>query len=242
LSDSSPCSFLEWDSNFFGRRIARVESHRLNAELVARISEWCRENTIDCLYLLADADDSQTVVCAEEWKAHFVDIRVTMESDDLSLTTSGPSVRACRDEDLPLLRRIARSSHHDGRFFFDSRFQPEQCESFYETWIVRSSEGFADKVLVAELNGRPAGYVTCHFEGASKRGRIGLFAVGEDARGYGMGQDLTAAALHWFSEKQVEHVEVVTQGRNVAAQRLYAKCGFRIRSLSVWYHKWFNRE
>src|SRR5580692_11543770 len=81
LAESRPCSFLEWDSQFFGRRIGRVEGHRLDAELRSRISAWCLENAIDCLYFLADANDSQTVVCAEEWKAHFVDIRVTMESD-----------------------------------------------------------------------------------------------------------------------------------------------------------------
>ena len=240
MKESSPCSFLEWDSHFFARRIGRVEGHRLDAELRSRISEWCREQAIDCLYFLADSNDSQTVVCAEEWKAHFVDIRVTMEFDDMPRTTSGTNVRACRDEDLPSLRRIARTSHLDGRFFFDPGFQKEQCESFYETWITRSYEGFADAVLVAELDGKPAGYVTCHLERPSLKGRIGLFAVGEEARGFGVGQSLTGGALHWFAGKQVEHVEVVTQGRNVAAQRLYAKCGFQIRSLSIWYHKWFN--
>jgi hypothetical protein len=31
----------------------------------------------------------------------------------------------------------------------------------------------------------------------------------------------------------------VTQGKNIAAQRLYQKNGFLIRDLQLWYHKWY---
>jgi hypothetical protein len=31
----------------------------------------------------------------------------------------------------------------------------------------------------------------------------------------------------------------VTQGRNLAAQRLYQRTGFLIRDLQLWYHKWY---
>jgi hypothetical protein len=32
---------------------------------------------------------------------------------------------------------------------------------------------------------------------------------------------------------------VVTQGNNLAAQRLYQTCGFLSRDLQLWYHKWY---
>jgi len=35
---------------------------------------------------------------------------------------------------------------------------------------------------------------------------------------------------------------VVTQGRNLAAQRLYQRNGFVTASLQLWYHRWFPRE
>jgi hypothetical protein len=31
---------------------------------------------------------------------------------------------------------------------------------------------------------------------------------------------------------------VVTQARNVPAQRLYQKCGFITRSVELWFHRW----
>ena len=46
-------------------------------------------------------------------------------------------------------------------------------------------------------------------------------------------------AIEWFKNKDVRKIEVVTQGRNIPALRLYQKCGFQIQSLQIWYHKWF---
>jgi ribosomal protein S18 acetylase RimI-like enzyme len=31
---------------------------------------------------------------------------------------------------------------------------------------------------------------------------------------------------------------VVTQGRNIASQRLYQKHGFVTQSIQLWYHRW----
>jgi hypothetical protein len=46
---SAVCSYLEWDSNFFGLRIGRIESHRLDPEVLTAATEWAHENQIDCL-------------------------------------------------------------------------------------------------------------------------------------------------------------------------------------------------
>jgi hypothetical protein len=53
---------------------------------------------------------------------------------------------------------------------------------------------------------------------------------------------LVNSALKWFSKNGVKIVSVVTQGRNIAPQKLYQKCGFISYSTMIWYHRWFNRE
>ena len=40
--------------------------------------------------------------------------------------------------------------------------------------------------------------------------------------------------------KKIKKLYVVTQGRNIRAQRLYQKNGFIIKSSGIWYHKWLN--
>ena len=152
---------------------------------------------------------------------------------------------------------MASTSHRDTRFYSDAHFPRPLCDALYARWIQASCEGFADAVLVIGPAGAPLGYVTCHLDTPPpgrpapaeardahdhppRGGRIGLIAVGEDARGRGLGPLLVRAAVDWLGGHGAAAVSVVTQGRNVAAQRLYQRCGFLTRDLHLYYHKWFD--
>ena len=82
------------------------------------------------------------------------------------------------------------------------------------------------------------GYISCHQLNA-KVGSIGLVGVKSNARGMGIGQQLIDRSLEWFSGNGAHSVEVVTQGRNIRAQRFYQRSGFISNSVMCWYHKWF---
>jgi dTDP-4-amino-4,6-dideoxy-D-galactose acyltransferase len=94
-------------------------------------------------------------------------------------------------------------------------------------------------VFVAESGQKPVGYVACRL-GERQTGQIELLGVDTPAQGVGLGMRLVMAALEWFAANRATGVSVVTQGRNVAAQRLYQKCGFTTESLRLWYHCWFE--
>lgn len=237
------CAFLDWDSEFFGCRIASVRGQRLSKRQAFEIDEWCRASRIDCLYFLADLEDPETIRLAEEYLFRLVDIRVTLTSNlvDVSEIRSGAGrIRPGRQEDISALRKIARSNHTSSRFYFDGKFPTERCQSLYETWIEKSCSGYADAVFVPELNGEPVGYISCHLK-PDGTGSIGLAGLASEARGKEVGTELVQAAQRWFVEKNVKQVSVVTQGRNVAAQRLYQRCGFSTQSLQLWYHRWFTK-
>jgi dTDP-4-amino-4,6-dideoxy-D-galactose acyltransferase len=241
-----PCEFLPWDTNFFGRRIARVREHRLDPHRTKEILEWCRVQSIECLYFLADSDHAETVRLAENHGFRFVDIRVTLQQS-IRGQQSAPKdhradaaamIRLARASDIPFLQAIARNCHSDSRFYYDPGFPTASCEALYETWIKRSCEDYADAVLVAELDDQPVGYVSCHLRADPPHGQIGLVGLAEQARGHGLGQILVNRSLDWFAQHNISQVSVVTQGRNVAAQRLYQRCGFLIQSVQLWFHRW----
>jgi dTDP-4-amino-4,6-dideoxy-D-galactose acyltransferase len=229
--------YLEWDSRFFGRRIARVRGHRLGDSLLAEILEWCSAQQIDCLYLLAAADDARTIRLAQGNAFDFVDIRMTFERSLEALPEESYGIRPARPEDLSPLRRITGQSFIDSRFYYDHHFDRARCDDLYAAWIERSCQGYADCVLVAELNGKAAGYVTCCL-GPSQTGSIGLIAVDPQAQGCGIGQRLVVSALHYFRNHSMTSATVVTQARNLKSQRLYQRYGFRTQSVGLWYHRW----
>ena len=244
MSPAEPCRFLPWDSEFFGKRIARINATRLDGPDMKTVMAWSEENAIDCLYFLTESDDALAVRVAEDHSFRLQDIRMTYERPlDRTVFDAGPPIvfRLSRPEDLDMLRETARTAYVHSRFYNDPCFSEEHCATLYDTWLIRSfRENYADAVVVAELNGAAVAYITCQLIREKGEGEISLIGVTESARGQNIGQQLVYYALDWFLQEGMQSVAVVTQGRNVPAQRLYQRCGFVTRSVQLWYHKWLN--
>lgn len=231
------CRLLQWDTEFFGFRIARVSKLHLACEDMRTVLDWCAREHIRCLYLLAASDDSTTIQLAENHDFHLADIRVTLERPIATALQQSSGIRLAREGDIPALVSIARASHTDSRFYFDTGFPRERSDALYEAWIENSCHGYAQTVLVAERHTKLAGYITCHRQ--QREGQIGLLAVADWARGTGVATSLIDGFWQTFQHAGVTHVTVVTQGRNIASQRLYQRCGFLTKSVELWYHRWF---
>ncbi len=233
---------LGWDSDFFGFPIARLRDEEPEIEAIDRADHFCESNGICCLYALVSAAKPFTIqrLCSAGYR--WVDIRLTLRAD-ISKRCEPLEVRArlATPDDIPALRGIAAVSHRDGRFYADPCFPRERCDAFYAQWIENSVLGFEDAVLIVDDADGPVGYVTCKLRDAG-RGQIGLFAVAERARGQGIGRALLESAEAWFSGRDCTCVDVVTQGANVAAQRIYQRNGFITQDVQIWLHKWFIKS
>ncbi len=236
------CQQLEWDSAFFGCRVGQGRWTQTAEPHWTSIEDWCVAHRIDCFCLLVDANAIGTATAALARGYYFTDVRVTLEarstpgSAEPDSTASCP-VRPWRPTDVPFLTRIASVSHRESRFYADPRFARSRCDALYATWIENSCHGYADVVLVGEVDGAVCGYVSCHI-GPHNEGRIGLLAVSRPARGTGLGRTLVQHALAWFAARNCLRVQVVTQGRNDNAIRLYERCGFLTNRLQLWLHRW----
>ncbi|MEX2303047.1 MAG: GNAT family N-acetyltransferase [Bryobacterales bacterium] len=238
--------FLPWDSEFFGRRIARVKPNTVAPSAGDEILQWCADERIDCLYFLADPSSAPALAWAEDQGFRLLDIRTTLCCDPRAIQPPGPTpssaarVEPFRPGHLAALRRIARVSHRDSRFYWDANLR-DKSDDLFETWIAKSCEDYADMVLVAELDGAAAGYITLDYSSPTES-RVGLFAVGPEARGRGIGHQLVQCGLQWLRSRGAVETTVVTQGRNRDALRLYQKAGLRMESLNLWYHLWLGRQ
>jgi len=227
------CKPLPWDTEFFGRRIARYCGDAFTEETAAAVLDWCRREKVDCLYVLLT--DACSVAMARRLGFIEADTRVTLARDNPA--PGAARVRSAEPSDVPALRSIARHGHHDGRFYHDPHFPASICDAFYETWIERSCQGWADRVLVTPESGPPAGYITCHVA-PNGEGSIGLVAVDQNHRANGFGGTLIAGALAYFHERGARRVRVVTQERNQHGKRLYERHGFTIESTATYFHAW----
>jgi len=239
---SSPCTFLPWDSDFWGFPVARVDSLVLRGDISEKINKWAQENVIRCLYFAADGSDSETLQQAYRSGFQFVDVRVELECNaplGVMLSSSDLEVRSVVEADLESLQSIARSAHYDTRFFKDLNFDRLRCENLYLKWIERDFT--TGRILGYFPNNQPkaGGYITFSKE-TEDTARIGLLAVDESLRGCGGGRKLLQIAMATSGEQGAEKIRVATQGTNVAALKLYQKVGFRVCDVKIWFHKWFS--
>lgn len=237
------CTYLDWDSDFFGKRIARLNISQPTHFDLSQASTWCLSNRIDCLYLLAEADDSETGGLACQNNFLEVDVRLTLarpisQEDRLSPLAADSRIRSARESDLAAVRRLARTLHRDTRFYSDPRFERFHCDLLYETWISKSFEDPDQTVFVPDVDGQPAGYIACNLR--NQEGQIGLLGVADTHAGKGLGKALTHRFLSWCAQHGARQATVVTQARNHAARGLYQSCGFRTSSTQRWYHRWFT--
>src|SRR5580692_11677654 len=59
------CQLLDWDSAFFGFRIARLRQSELTPPILSDVFDWCDREEVRCLYFLVSADSSKTIILAE---------------------------------------------------------------------------------------------------------------------------------------------------------------------------------
>ena len=249
MADGSPlCEKVSWDSTFFGLSIARAIPAHLDAPACDAMLEWCRTHGVDCLYFLGKPDDTTTIRLLDQGGFQLVGVRVTLarQAPGGSGDVRG-HVREAVEDDIPNLRDIASSAHRDTRFHADTRFDAARCDDLYATWIENSVRGYADRVLVAERDAVPVGYLTLHVSNSNtasdaggRTARIGLFAVHERYRNQGVGRDLLRSAAHMLTAEEVTETSVVTAGRNTAALSLYKGEGFETTDVALWYHRWFR--
>jgi dTDP-4-amino-4,6-dideoxy-D-galactose acyltransferase len=234
---------LPWDSEFFGVRVARLDAPRATPEALEAALAACRAEGVDCLYLLADLGAPATVHAAEQRGFRLVDCRLELErplgaGGGEVEAPAGVVLRPATENDVPALAAIAARSHLDARFYADPHFPRERCDALYVAWIANSVRGQADRVWLAEVDGRVGGYLSCHVDEAAESGQIGLLAVADGAQGHGVGGLLIEAGLGYFRERGCRHARVVTQAVNVRAQRLYQKFQFRTERFGAWLHWW----
>jgi len=237
-----PVEFLNWDSNFFSRRIARLTTNCLTQETAKKVVTWACEEQIDCLYYLADGKEMSSARAAEDNGFHFVDLRVTMVKDlkkPEKPYIPNRHIRRAVEEDLGILKAMSRNAFHLSRFRADDHFDQEKADEMYEIWIENDLRMKGHDVWVIDVEGHLASFTSVIVNDEGKA-QLGLAGTVDAWRGKGLSLELQHFINEELRNRDIEEVEIATQGRNIPAQNLFQRSGYYVRSIDLWYHKWFD--
>lgn len=235
---------LQWDSEYFGINIGYISCLRLTPNIERMVKEFTKREKIGLLEYLCNCHDKVSVINAERSGYSFVDMRLTFErylNNNISVKErEGFRVDKGSPQDIEKLRSIASDIYKDSRYYFDGEFERSKVVDFYINWIEKAILGtFDDYAYVIYKKNDPAGFCTIK-EYKKNAVKIGLVGIDKSIQGNGMAGYLLNTSLMKLQENGKKYVEVVTQGRNYEAQRLYQKCGFLTNKTELWYHKWFH--
>ena len=121
----------------------------------------------------------------------------------------------------------------------DPHFDPQLADRMYEVWIENDLHTEGHDVWVIDVENQLAAFTSVSSKKDGKA-QIGLVGTREAWRGKGLSLELQRFISEELRNEEIWEVEVVTQGRNIPAQNLYQRAGYYVKSIDMWYHKWFD--
>lgn len=226
----SPRDFklLEWDSELFGFPVASVSPEAVEPGRLPAVVDALHSAGVRLAYASVPstrADAAQALLMAG---ARPVDRKIRYRKKAVDFTRASAGVESVLgDACTPELESLALRSGTYSRFRADPAVPEDIFAALYLAWIRRSVSGeIAADVLVVRDGETISGMVTVGPPTSAGTAVIGLIAVREDRCRSGVGKTLVQGVEAWGFARGVAAIEVSTQGRNAAACRLYAACGF----------------
>jgi len=225
---------LQWDSDFFGLRIGRVDlqTQADAAELEKRHEELKQQ--YDLLYVFdayAVGFEAKGSRLVDEKILYSKPCEPRKQYSDISFFRG----QAPSDD----LYRLALVSGGYSRFKLDERLPDGSYERLYNRWIENACpvEGTNKQILTfLNADGVVKGMITIDYQG--ELGHIGLVAVDNDVQHQGIGGKIMSTLDGYLFEQGVKTLEVPTQKANFDACRWYEKNGFAVQSKTPVYHWW----
>lgn len=221
---------LEWDSDFFGYTVARLEFENISDFSYFVSSEY------RLIYVFSPKPIKQLDSELVDKKACFhtlISLNEETINQSLVIEVFDKSKHSYEE-----LIELALESGVFSRFYVDRNFINDEYTKLYTKWITNSVDKIsALEVFVAVENSKILGMVTLTKK-TDDLADIGLLAVAEQARGKKVASSLIEYVKKYALKHGFTSMQVVTQSENKPAVKLYESTGFELKELTYIYHIW----
>lgn len=153
---------------------------------------------------------------------------------------AGVRLRDAVESDITPLALLAANGFLYDRFHNDPLLADGVADRVHAAWLTNAIRGTAgDGVLVAEVDGRPAGFFILAVDRLAGEllgttiGTLVLITIDGTLRRRGVALALSLGSVDWLKERGATRFEVGTQLANVPAANVYLKAGFQLVQTSV---------
>ena len=234
-------NLLKLDTKLFGFKVAKILTPKLSLKNLQLILDKLKKQNVRLVYWPSDSADKISQKAAIKLKGFLSSEQITYLINLKKITPPSDfisEVKVYRAKTPNTeLKQLAIQAGTYSRFRTDHKLPKKLFYKLYNTWIKNSVNGsVATRVIVIRYKNKIIAMATLGTK--NKRGDIGLLAVNKKFRGKNFGTKLIYAAQKYFIEEGYSKAQVVTQKANIAACRLYKKCGFHQEKTENFYHFW----
>ena len=232
---------LAFDTALFGFGVAKIVSSKLSPDQLQEIITGLRAQNIRLVYWPSDSTDRVSQTAAQQFSGFLGSEQITylLNLNTIEITSETETIIESYQDKTPTdaLKQMALYAGTYSHFKTDPQFPQQLFVKLYDAWITNSVNGsIAQAMLVTKNQGEITGMIT--LDTKNDRGDIGLLGIDPNFRGQKLGTKLVLAAQSYFKKEGFAQLQVVTQKANIAACRLYEKCGFKIEKTENFYHFW----
>ncbi len=220
---------LDWDSNFFGYQVTKVDLEGDSEFDYSAI----REIDSRLIYVFNSMPLSKEEI--SRLNAKLVDTKLLLSKRVNPLFAEDGAIIEWNEVNDALINLAIQSGWYS-RFKLDTQFKNNEFEKMYTTWVTQSIEKPDIKVYGYVYKHKLSGFITLSTK--NNAADIGLIAVDETVRGMRMGTKLLAMADMYAHINLLPEITVNTQEENITALNFYIKNGFEIKNRTYIYHIW----
>ena len=252
-----------WDSKVTGAKVGFVRhlavregtrGKEIVGALLTELSDFALRRGTKCLTAKVRALDSSMTHALEENGFLLMDTSLNFLCD-FSRTTSGGSdgwrqpdgltTRRAEPKDEPEVLVVSEKAFTGffGRYHADPRMPAGAAVSVYRDWILSAFRGWADWILVAEIDRRIVGYgiwkkpSRCEVSQAIELAHYSLAGVHPDFAGRGIYSALARDGMQ-IARAEARFVDGPVHVSNFPVHRALHRLGWKIADAKHSFHKW----
>lgn len=232
------CKLLEWDTDYFGVKSARVNLlGNVDEEGQEDILSFCKNYDFVTIANFENRNENNLWI-GKKTSAFLADVNVQFVKELNSLETHSDE-KTYVTNNLPVndqILNIARKSFRYSRFFNDPNLSESKSQNIYLHWAEGAFLQEGKYYVICEREDHIAGYLL--FSSEENCATVELIAVDEAYQGKGVGKSLIKAMESFTFDKVINKIKVGTQVNNIPAVQFYSKIGFKYMNCSSIYHIW----
>ena len=255
-----------WDSEITGRRMGTVEhiavaggddsGTEILQELLDELTRSLADRETQCVVCKVHSNESPAIHALEQRGFLLMDSlldfvfdfsRTPIEEINPPRRDKQLKIRRAKPADLSALMAINEKAFtgYFGRYHADPKMPPGTATKIYAQWVRSAFQGWADWILVAEVDGRIAGYglwrkpLEIEAKNSLRVAHYDLAAIDPEFIGRGLWTALMFEGMG-IAQNHARYLVGPVHVCNYPVQHTLQKLGWRISSARHSFHKWLE--